>query len=81
MKIAVVGAGFAGLALSYYYLEKYPNASLTIFEAKKLYFHIEPFKVSLALCGSKRQKPSIAVMIAVMRGRLRVGEEREEKGF
>ena len=47
----------------------------------KLYFHFEQFKVKLALCGSKRQKPSIAVMIAVMRGRLRVGEEREEKGF
>ena len=53
----------------------------TIFKASKLYFDFEQFKVSLALCGSKRQKPSIAVMIAVMRGRLRVGEEREEKGF
>ena len=48
---------------------------------KELKLHFEQFKVSLALCGSKRQKPSIAVMIAVMRGRLRVGEEREEKGF
>ena len=53
----------------------------TIFIASKLYFDFEQFKVSLALCGSKRQKPSIAVMIAVMRGRMRVGEESEEKGF
>ena len=53
----------------------------TIFKASKLYFDFEPFKVSLVVYGLKRQKPSIAVMIAVMRGRLRVGEEKEEKGF
>ena len=50
----------------------------TIVKASRHYFDFEQFKVSLALCGLKRQKPSIAVMIAVMRGRLRVGEERRK---